>query len=380
MLHLQAYSGMSAAYGADYAAQFPRPVDTSSMFGRAILSRDVMQTEISGGPGSLRKADAHRGFSFDRWVPLLREGTPIGAIALGRQAPGGFTDSQVALLQTFAEQAVIAITSAETFRALQNRTAELTRSVAELQALEEVLRAVNSSLDLETVLSTIISRAVQLSQADEGTIYEFDDAEQVFVPKAAFGMSDGAGGGAARPAHPAGRNPSRPQRGAARAGACRRRAAGPIDVADAGWMLPGIHAVLAVPLLRDDKVVGGLVIRRRTEGGFAPTIPTLLQTFAGQAVLAIENARLFQEAAPRAHRRRGRAGRSAPRPGPAGAVGEDGLARPAHRRHRARDQEPAQLRQQFLRSVRRSAGRAERRRWRRTGSPSPPICAPRSTI
>jgi signal transduction histidine kinase len=64
---------------------------------------------------------------------------------------------------------------------------------------------------------------------------------------------------------------------------------------DRGGLLEGIHAVLAVPLLRDDKVVGGLVIRRRTVGGFAPTIPTLLQTFAGQAVLAIENARLFQE-------------------------------------------------------------------------------------
>src|SRR5262249_21150544 len=62
-----------------------------------------------------------------------------------------------------------------------------------------------------------------------------------------------------------------------------------------GGLLEGIHAVLAVPLLREDKVVGGLVIRRRTVGGFAPTIPTLLQTFAGQAVLAIENARLFQE-------------------------------------------------------------------------------------
>jgi two-component system, NtrC family, sensor kinase len=66
-----------------------------------------------------------------------------------------------------------------------------------------------------------------------------------------------------------------------------------------GGLLEGIHAVLAVPLLREDKVVGGLVIRRRTIGGFAPTIPTLLQTFAGQAVLAIENARLFQELAAR---------------------------------------------------------------------------------
>ena len=179
-------------------------------------------------------------------------------------------------------------------RELQQRTGELAHSVAELQALEEVLRAVNSSLDLDTVLATIISRAVQLSQADEGTIYEFNAAEEVFVPKAAFGMN------------------------ARRVEALRRRRIklgethlgrsallrAPVYVADVQQdpsvrTLGGIHAVLAVPLLRDDKVVGGLVIRRRTEAGFAPTIPTLLQTFAGQAVLAIENAQLFQELAAR---------------------------------------------------------------------------------
>ena len=121
-------------------------------------------------------------------LPLLRDDVAIGAIALNADEAGGFSDSQVALLQTFAEQAVIAIGSVATFRTLRERTAELTRSVAELQALEEVLRAVNSSLDLDTVLATIISRAVQLSQADEGTIYEFDETEEVFVPKAAFGM------------------------------------------------------------------------------------------------------------------------------------------------------------------------------------------------
>ena len=92
-------------------------------------------------------------------------------------------------MQTFAEQAVIAMTSVANFRALRERTAELTRSVNELQALEEVLRAVNSSLDLDTVLATIISRAVQLSNADEGTIYEFDEAQGIFVPKSGYGMS-----------------------------------------------------------------------------------------------------------------------------------------------------------------------------------------------
>jgi two-component system, NtrC family, sensor kinase len=298
MLHLQAYSGMSAAYGAEYAAQFPRPVDMSSMFGRAILSRKVMQTEnvkadLDHFVNQMHTADFHSIVG----VPLLREGTPIGAIALGRQAPGGFTDSQVALLQTFAEQAVIAIISAETFKELQRRTAELTRSVAELQALEEVLRAVNSSLELETVLSTIISRAVQLSDADEGTIYEFDDAEQVFVPKSAYGMT------AERV------TTLRDRRirigDETPLGKCATMRA-PLHISDLtqtpdidnarDLVKDGIHALLAVPLLRDERVLVGLVIRRRAVGGFAPTVPTLLQTFAGQSVLAIENARLFQEA------------------------------------------------------------------------------------
>jgi signal transduction histidine kinase len=179
---------------------------------------------------------------------------------------------------------------------LQARTDELTRSVGELQALEEVLRAVNSSLDLDTVLATIISRAAQLSEADEGTIYEYDETEQVFVPKSAFGMSA---------ERVAGLRERRVRLGETHLGRAAVERA-PIHVEDvqqdstlsgpdSAGLLEGIHAVLAVPLLREDKVVGGLVIRRRTTGGFAPTIPTLLQTFAGQAVLAIENARLFQE-------------------------------------------------------------------------------------
>ncbi len=238
------------------------------------------------------------GYKSQIALPLLRDGAAIGAVVMTSAEIGGFTDSQVALLQTFAEQAVIAITSAETYRQLQARTDELTRSVAELQALEEVARAVNSSLDLDTVLATVIGRAVLLSQADEGMIYEFDETEQVFVPKSAFGMS------------------------AERVEALRERRIklgethlgrsaierAPVYVADvqqdpsvphAARTLPGIHAVLAVPLLREDKVVGGLVIRRRSEAGFAPTIATLMQTFAAQSVLAIENARLFQELAAR---------------------------------------------------------------------------------
>jgi GAF domain-containing protein len=229
-------------------------------------------------------------------VPLLRENAPIGIIVLARTRVEPFTERQIELVRTFADQAVIAIENARLLGELQARTDELTRSVGELQALEEVLRAVNSSLDLDTVLATIISRAAQLSEADEGTIYEFDETEQVFAPKSAVGMS------AERVAALRERRVRLGETHLGRAAAERA----PVHVEDVqqdptlsgpdrGGLLEGIHAVLAVPLLREDKVVGGLVIRRRTAGGFAPTIPTLLQTFAGQAVLAIENARLFQE-------------------------------------------------------------------------------------
>ena len=301
MLHLQTHSGLAAESARDYDAQFPRPVSLATMFGRAILARDAVQiSDVWADPeffGTTKIWGAEARSIVA--VPLLRAAAPIGAIALGRRVPGEFSATQMELLKTFAEQAVIAITSVASFRALRERTAELTRSVAELQALEEVLRAVNSSLDLDTLLATIVGRAVQLSQADEGTIYEFDDAEEIFVPKATFGMTTERVEALRDRRFRIGETPLG-QSAAMRA---------PLHIPDltqvpddAGapeLVKAGIHALLAVPLLREDRIVGGLVIRRRAAGGFAATIPTLLQTFAGQAVLAIENARLFQELATR---------------------------------------------------------------------------------
>ena len=233
-------------------------------------------------------------------VPLLRDGVPIGVIALAKRRTEPYTQRQINLITTFADQAVIAIENARLFDEVQARTRELASSVAELQALGEVLRAVNSSLDLDTVLATIISRAVQLSHADEGMIYEFDDSEQVFVPKAAFGMTED---------RIARLRERRIRIGETYLGRSARERA-PVHIADvaqdpstpeAKELLRGIHAVLAVPLLREDKVIGGLVIRRHTEGAFEDATVKLLQTFAAQSVLAIANARLFDEVQARTH-------------------------------------------------------------------------------
>ena len=289
---------MEPEYWAIRRQQIIVPSRDSVVARAALEGRVVHVADILADPDYASPEAAASGRRTILGVPLLREGAVLGTIGLSRKRVEPYTERQIELVRTFADQAVIAIENARLLAELQARTDELTRSVGELQALEEVLRAVNSSLDLDTVLATIIGRAVLLSQADEGMIYEFDEAEEVFVPKSAFGMS------------------------AERVEALRERRIklgethlgrsaierAPVYVADvqqdpsvphAARTLPGIHAVLAVPLLREDKVVGGLVIRRRSETGFAPTIATLMQTFAAQSVLAIENARLFQELAAR---------------------------------------------------------------------------------
>src|SRR5262249_48849372 len=118
-------------------------------------------------------------------VPILRGGEPIGMLALQRYTPGPFSDSQIELVQTFADQAVIAIENARLLSELEARTGELTRSVEQLTALGEVGRAVSSTLNLETVLTTIVSRAVQLSGLDGGVVFEYEEGAGEFTHRVA---------------------------------------------------------------------------------------------------------------------------------------------------------------------------------------------------
>jgi GAF domain-containing protein len=130
-------------------------------------------------------ANARRlGFRTILSVPLVREGVAIGAIQLRRPESVPFTDKQVSLLQTFSDQAVIAIENVRLFKELEARTSALTRSVEQLTALGEVGHAVSSTLDLETVLTTIVSRAVQISGMDGGVVFEYDEAAEEFVQRA----------------------------------------------------------------------------------------------------------------------------------------------------------------------------------------------------
>ncbi|WP_165418239.1 sensor histidine kinase [Rhizobium ruizarguesonis] len=181
------------------------------------------------------------------------------------------------------------------YQEVQVRTAELARSVGELEALGEVSKAVNSTLDLDTVLETIVAKAVQLSDTDEGIIYVFSSTRQQFRLRATFGMSNERI--AAISDHPIGLND--PGIGdAARRGT-------PIQVPDLEEQTPpsvqkivpdaGYRSVLVVPLLGPNKIVGALVVRRREPGEFGEQVVHLMETFAAQSVLAIQNAKLFRE-------------------------------------------------------------------------------------
>jgi signal transduction histidine kinase len=230
-------------------------------------------------------------------VPLIREGTAIGTIAIRRREVRPFTEKQIALVKTFADQAVIAIENVRLFRELRERTDELTRSVEELRALGEVGRAVGSTLDLETVLSTIVSRASQLSGGDGGAIYEYDEAARLFRLRGADSLEEQLLE-ALRAA------PVRFGEGAMGRAAAERM---PVQIADI--LAPGAYggrfrglleragfrALLAIPLLREETVVGALIVRRREPGLFPDATVSLLQTFAAQSVLAIQNARLYRE-------------------------------------------------------------------------------------
>jgi len=231
-------------------------------------------------------------------VPMLREGVPIGAFSIWREEARPFTEKQIELVTTFADQAVIAVENVRLFQELQARTRDLTRSVEELRALGEVSQAVTSTLDLETVLHTIVARAVQLSGTNGGVIYEYDESTQAFHLRATHGME-------AELIEARRAAPGRLGEGVVGKAAATRAPVQVPDILDerevaASPVRPlyaqlGYRSLLAVPLLFEDRIVGGLVVSRKEVGSFSPEVVNLLQTFATQSVLAIQNARLFRE-------------------------------------------------------------------------------------
>src|SRR5262249_52467180 len=142
---------------------------------RAVLEhRPVHIPDVLADPEyEFQEAQQLMGFRTVLAVPMLRDGVPIGSIGIWRTEVEPFTDKQIELIQTFADQAVIAIENVRLFQEVEARTRELARSVEELQALGAVSQTVNSTLDLQAVLTTIVAHAAQLSGTEGGAIYEY---------------------------------------------------------------------------------------------------------------------------------------------------------------------------------------------------------------
>src|SRR4029453_9267719 len=225
---------------------------------RAIVERAVVHIpDVELDPEhqhrELRRALGQRSGLF---VPMLREGDPSGVVMVARPEPGPFSDNEIELLKTFADQAVIAIENVRLFTELEARTRDLTRSVGELRALGEIGQAISSTLDLKAVLNTIVARATELSGTDAGVVYEYDEQREVFVPRATAHLEteivetmlatpvrkgEGATGGLAEVQEPI-------QMPDVLASPAESRVRGALVRA-------GYRALLAVPLVREDRLL-----------------------------------------------------------------------------------------------------------------------------
>jgi len=280
-----------------YLEESPPPNDRSSHCGRVALERRAMQIRDVLADPDYGRTEAQRlaGYRTLMGAPMLLEGDVVGGLQVWRTEVSEFDERAMALLTSFAAAAAIAVRNLDLVRTLESRSDELASKVEQLEALGAIGEAVSSSLDLDEVLSTIVEHAVDLSGTDGGSLMEFDDAQQLFFVRTAYGTSDAVleqlknarislentlVGRAALEARPL----QVPDMTAVELDVHLR------VLHDSGW-----RSMLAVPMLHETDIVGVLVVRRRRPGEFAPEICEVLQTFASQSSLAILNARLFRQ-------------------------------------------------------------------------------------
>ena len=297
VLRIVAAHNVSAEFRA-FIEQNPIAPGRHSIAARAALERrtvhiDDVQADPEATYGGRSIEPVHTMLA----VPMLRGDELLGVIMIYRLEVRPFSDSHVALMGTFADQAAIAIENARLLTELQARTEALTRSVDELQALGEVSQALSSTLDLETVLQTIVSRAAQLAGTDSCTVYEYDENAEALVLRATHNLPEEVVAVARR-------SPIRRGEGV---GGRMAVTLEPVQIADMAapgaysgplrdvLLATGTRALLGIPLLHDHRLVGGLTVTKRAPGEFPPQVVDLLKTFASQSAVAIQNARLFRE-------------------------------------------------------------------------------------
>jgi GAF domain-containing protein len=245
--------------------------------------------------------------TLGRWrtmigVPLLREGTPIGALTLTRSAVRPFTDKQIELLTTFADQAVIAIENVRLFDEVQARTEELTEALKQQTATSEVLQVISSSPgDLKSVFQAMLENATRICEAKFGNLLLYD--ANAFRVAAMHGAPQAWSELRRRDPVIRFSNPKNPL---ARVATTRQlqhiadfrmeesyleHEEGPVALAEAA----GARTVLVVPMLKENELVGAIGIYRQEVRPFTDKQIELVQNFANQAVIAIENTRLLNE-------------------------------------------------------------------------------------
>ena len=284
--------GTDPAILAAFRQHFPKPPDRSFVVGRAVLDRQITHIRDVAADPALSQATRDLGATAVVGIPLLRDGAPIGAIALSGRHPGGFSDTQIALLQTFAEQAVIAITSAETYRGLHEALEQQT-------ATAEVLQVINASPgNLTPVFDALLEKALALCGSAFGTLSVFDG--EMFHVVASRGLPAALANYVRKPITPApGMTLHRVVLGEDVVhvadlmddDAYRSRLPTRVALVDLG----DARTQLIVSLRKDNRLIGVIMVYRREVRRYTDKQITLLTAFADQAVIAMENARLLGE-------------------------------------------------------------------------------------
>jgi len=295
VMHLRAFTPTNPEADATLKAMFPAPLSNfswSEAIGNGEIYRVVdTKLEIEG----LRELARLRGFRSMLFAPLLRDRKPIGVIAVTRVESGPFVEHHVQLLQTFADQAVIAIENVRLFDEVQAKTRDLSESLQQQTATADVLKVISrSTFNLHTVLDTLVESAARLCEADQANIARPTN-DGFFQVDATFGLSE---------AHRTDQRRLRfkPERGSLIGRVLLEQ--GPVQIPDAQTnpeytlteaIKIGSFRMLGVPLMREKVPIGVFGLTRRTVRPFTDKQIELLTTFADQAVIAIENVRLFDE-------------------------------------------------------------------------------------
>jgi GAF domain-containing protein/HAMP domain-containing protein len=290
--------GIPAEYR-NFQVRNPIAPGRGTLAGRTVLERRAVHIEDAATDPEYTRAEAVQ-LGRQRTmlgVPLVREDALIGVITLARSRVEPFAEKQIALVATFADQAVIAIENARLFNELRERTTELGRSVEELKMLSEVGQAVSSTLDLRAVLSAILTASLGLTWANAGAIFRYSRGDRSFRLAEAVGLDETLVASI--------RDLRVLEAETAMGEAAARRA--PIQISDLAErpsaplrdaaLAAGFHSALLVPLVGAERILGAIILMRQEAGEFPAETVRLMQTLASQSVLAIQNARLFREIA-----------------------------------------------------------------------------------